>query len=115
MAALTDENVPMTIDEKKELLHKHHIALWDTIYSCDIIGSSDSSIKNVEPTDLKSIVDNSKIEKVICNGKTSGKYYEKYQMKYLGIKPDILPSTSPANAAYSLGKLVEIWKKSIIY
>ena len=49
------------------------------------------------------------------NGKTSGKYYEKYQMKYLGIKPDILPSTSPANAAYSLGKLVEIWKKSIIY
>ena len=51
----------------------------------------------------------------ICNGKTSGKYYEKYQMKYLGIKPDILPSTSPANAAYSLGKLVEIWKKSIIY
>ena len=48
-------------------------------------------------------------------GKTSGKYYEKYQMKYLGIKPDILPSTSPANAAYSLGKLVEIWKKSIIY
>ena len=88
---------------------------WDTIYSCDIIGSSDSSIKNVVPTDLKSIIDNSKIEKVICNGKTSGKYYEKYQMKYLGIKPDILPSTSPANAAYSLGKLVEIWKKSIIY
>ena len=83
--------------------------------SCDIIGSSDSSIKNVVPTDLKSIIDNSKIEKVICNGKTSGKYYEKYQMKYLGIKPDILPSTSPANAAYSLGKLVEIWKKSIIY
>ena len=81
----------------------------------DIIGSSDSSIKNVEPTDLKSIVDNSKIEKVICNGKTSGKYYEKYQMKYLGIKPDILPSTSPANATYSLGELVEIWKKSIIY
>ena len=54
-------------------------------------------------------------EAVICNGKTSGKYYEKYQMKYLGVKPDILPSTSPANAAYSLGKLVEIWKKSIIY
>lgn len=94
---------------------KHNIAMWDTIYSCDIIGSSDSSIKNVMPTDLKSIIDNSKIEKVICNGKTSGKYYEKYQMKYLGIKPDILPSTSPANAAYSLGKLVEIWKKSIIY
>ena len=93
------EAVPQTIEEKKAFMLKHNIALWDTIYSCDIIGSSDSSIKNVEPTDLKSIVDNSKIEKVICNGKTSGKYYEKYQMKYLGIKPDILPSTSPANAA----------------
>ena len=115
LAALTDWEVPQTIEEKKAFMLKHNIALWDTIYSCDIIGSSDSSIKNVEPTDLKSIVDNSKIEKVICNGKTSGKYYEKYQMKYLGIKPDILPSTSPANAAYSLGKLVEIWKKSIIY
>ena len=109
------EAVPQTIEEKKAFMLKHNIALWDTIYSCDIIGSSDSSIKNVEPTDLKSIVDNSKIEKVICNGKTSGKYYEKYQMKYLGIKPDILPSTSPANATYSLGELVEIWKKSIIY
>ena len=102
------EAVPQTIEEKKAFMLKHNIALWDTIYSCDIIGSSDSSIKNVEPTDLKSIVDNSKIEKVICNGKTSGKYYEKYQMKYLGIKPDILPSTSPANATYSLGELVNI-------
>lgn len=63
------EAVPQTIEEKKAFMLKHNIALWDTIYSCDIIGSSDSSIKNVEPTDLKSIVDNSKIEKVICNGK----------------------------------------------
>ena len=112
---LIEYTVPQTIEEKYAFMLKHNIAMWDTIYSCDIIGSSDSSIKNVVPTDLKSIIDNSKIEKVICNGKTSGKYYEKYQMKYLGIKPDILPSTSPANAAYSLGKLVEIWKKSIIY
>ena len=115
ISGVFEEAVPQTIEEKKAFMLKHNIAMWDTIYSCDIIGSSDSSIKNVVPTDLKSIIDNSKIEKVICNGKTSGKYYEKYQMKYLGIKPDILPSTSPANAAYSLGKLVEIWKKSIIY
>ena len=115
ISAVFEEAVPQTIEEKKALMLKHNIAMWDTIYSCDIIGSSDSSIKNVVPTDLNSIVDNSKIEKVICNGKTSGKYYEKYQRKYLGIEPDILPSTSPANAAYSLGKLVEIWKKSIIY
>lgn len=110
-----EEKVPQTIDEKKLLMLQHKIAMWDTIYSCDIIGSSDNSIKNVVPTDLKSIVDNSKICKVICNGKTSGKYYEKYQMKYLGIEPDILPSTSPANAAYSLEKLVDIWKKSLMF
>ena len=110
-----EEKFPQTIEEKKMLMLQHKIAMWDTIYSCDIIGSSDSSIKNVVPTDLKSIVDNSMVCKVICNGKTSGKYYEKYQMKYLGIKPDILPSTSPANAAYSLEKLVDIWKKSLIF
>lgn len=110
-----EEKFPQTIEEKKMLMLQHKIAMWDTIYSCDIIGSSDSSIKNVVPTDLKSIVDNSMVCKVICNGKASGKYYEKYQMKYLGIKPDILPSTSPANAAYSLEKLVDIWKKSLIF
>lgn len=81
ISGVFEEAVPQTIEEKKAFMLKHNIAMWDTIYSCDIIGSSDSSIKNVVPTDLKSIIDNSKIEKVICNGKTSGKYYEKYQMK----------------------------------
>ena len=79
------EKLPVTIDEKKAMLHAHHIALWDAIYSCDIIGSSDSSIKNVTPTDLSKIVEASKVTKVICNGKTSGKYYAKYQQKILGM------------------------------
>lgn len=91
------------------MLHAHHIALWDAIYSCDIIGSSDSSIKNVIPTDLGKIISSSKVTKVICNGKTSGKYFSKYQQKELDIEPVILPSTSPANAAFSVDKLVEIW------
>ena len=103
------EKLPVTIDEKKAMLHAHHIALWDAIYSCDIIGSSDSSIKNVTPTDLSKIVEASKVTKVICNGKTSGKYYAKYQQKILGIEPVVLPSTSPANAAFSVDKLVDIW------
>ena len=81
-------------------MHAHHIALWDAIYSCDIIGSSDSSIKNVTPTDLSKIVEASKVTKVICNGKTSGKYYAKYQQKILGIEPVVLPSTSPANLRF---------------
>ena len=114
MAALTDENVPMTIDEKKELLHKHHIALWDTIYSCDIVGSSDSSIKNVVPTDIEPIINNSKITKIFCNGNTSGKYYKKYQQNNIGIEAVVLPSTSPANAAFSLERLIDAWQKLIV-
>lgn len=113
ISLIFEEEMPVTVEEKKKLVLSHHLAMWDTIYSCDIIGSSDSSIRNVVPTDLKSIVENSKISKVICNGKTSGKYYEKYQMKELGIKPVILPSTSPANAAYSLEKLAGIWKEEM--
>lgn len=107
------ETLPVTIDEKKAMLHAHHIALWDAIYSCDIIGSSDSSIKNVTPTDLSKIVEASKVTKVICNGRTSGKYYAKYQQKTLGIEPVVLPSTSPANAAFSVYKLVDIWGAEI--
>ena len=87
--------------------------MWDTIYSCDIIGSSDSSIKNVVPTHLEQIVKDSNIKNIYCNGKTSGKYYEKYQEKKLGIKAVVLPSTSPANAAYSLDKLINVWKEKI--
>ena len=115
MAAVLETAVPETIEEKKKMLYRHHIALWDSIYSCDIIGSSDSSIKNAVPTDLGQIITGSKIRKIFCNGAASGICFKKYQEKELQITADILPSTSPANAAYSLGELVEIWKKSIIY
>lgn len=69
LAAVLGEKIPETIEEKKELLHRNHIALWDTIYSCDIIGSSDSSIKNVVPTDLNRILEESEVERIFCNGK----------------------------------------------
>lgn len=113
LSIILGETEPVTIDEKKNIILTHGLALWDTIYSCDIVGSSDSSIKNVVPTELTSIVEKTKINKIICNGKTSGKYYEKYQMNELGIKPVILPSTSPANAAFTLDRLVDIWRNEI--
>ena len=113
MAAVLETAVPETIEEKKKMLYRHHIALWDSIYSCDIIGSSDSSIKNVVPTDLKAIVKDSNVKRIFCNGKTSGTYFQKYQQKELGIEAEVLPSTSPANAAYSVERLVEIWKEKI--
>lgn len=111
MSTVLREEVPVTIEEKKRMLLTHHIALWDTIYSCDIIGSSDSSIKNVVPTDLRSIVEQSKIHHIYCNGKTSGKYFEKYQSKSLNMTAEVLPSTSPANAAFGLEKLIAMWSQ----
>ena len=111
MAAVLETAVPETIEEKKKMLYRHHIALWDSIYSCDIIGSSDSSIKNAVPTALGQIITGSKIRKIFCNGAASGICFKKYQEKELQITADILPSTSPANAAYSLEKLISIWRK----
>ena len=111
MAAVLETAVPETIEEKKKMLYRHHIALWDSIYSCDIIGSSDSSIKNAVPTDLGQIITGSRIRKIFCNGAASGICFKKYQEKELQITADILPSTSPANAAYSLEKLISIWRK----
>ena len=95
------------------MLLKHRIALWDTIYSCDIIGSSDSSIKNVTPTDLRRILEGSEVQRIFCNGGTSGRYFQKYQQKTLGMEATVLPSTSPANAAFSLEKLIQLWGQAL--
>ena len=113
LAAVTGERVPQSIAEKKALLLRNHIALHDVIHSCDIIGSSDSSIKNVVPTDLRRITDNSAVTRVFCNGKTSGKYYEKYHEARLGIKATVLPSTSPANAIFTLDRLTAVWGEEL--
>lgn len=111
MARLYGEPEPAydDIEAKKAIILNNHIALWDSIYSCDIIGSSDSSIKNVVPTDLKRVVEQSHVRRVYCNGSTSGKYYEKYHEARLGIRAVTLPSTSPANAAWTLERLTEAW------
>lgn len=111
LAAVLGEEAPTTIEEKKAMVLRHHIAMWDAIYSCDIVGSSDSSIKNVVPTELGRIVRESKIRRVFCNGQTSWKYYHKYQEKELGISATVMPSTSPANAAWSMARLTEAWKE----
>lgn len=117
IAGLTESKVPQTIEEKKKLLLEHGIAIWDVIESCDIIGSSDSSIKNVVPADIERVVANSKIQNIYANGGTAKKLYEKYSQKKTGREIIGLPSTSPANAAYSLERLLECWqevKKGII-
>ncbi len=111
IAGLTESEVPQTIEEKKKILLEHGIAIWDVIESCDIIGSSDSSIKNVVPADIERVVANSKIENIYANGGTAKKLYEKYSQKKTGREIIGLPSTSPANAAYSLERLLECWQE----
>lgn len=109
IARLFDEPVPATIEEKKRLAHNHHIAMWDTIRSCTITGSSDSSIRDVVPNDLSVILDHSKVERIFCNGATSHKLYMKYIFPMTRIKAVKLPSTSPANAVFTLDRLAEEW------
>lgn len=106
-------SVPETIAEKTAFLLSNHIALWDTIDSCDIIGSSDSSIKNVVPTDIGLILNAAEIKAIFCNGAASHRLYMKYCYPTLGAEAIKLPSTSPANAAFSLDKLISIWGDKI--
>lgn len=99
-----------SIDEKKEFLLTHHIALWDVIESCEIIGSSDSSIENVKVNDILSIIKNSSIKVIYTNGKKAHQLYQKYCLPMTHKQDICLPSSSPANAQYSLERLIEEWK-----
>mgnify|MGYP002870147171 CR=1 FL=1 len=109
VAAIYDEAVPMTIPERKDFLLRYHIAVWDVIASCDIEGSSDASIRNVKSNDLSVILDSANIRNIFVNGRTAEKMYIKYTEKAVGRKAICLPSTSPANAAWSLEGLVDAW------
>ena len=106
--------MPLTIDEKITFLHKNGIALWDVIAECDIKGSADSSITNVKPNDLKPLLTLCPDITIFVNGRTAEKYYNRYMLSGTGIKPCLLPSTSPANAAYSTEKLVREWQSSLL-
>lgn len=102
--------VPKTVEEKKNMLLSNKIAVWDVIKSCEITGSADSTIKSVIPNDLSEILSVADIKKIYANGKTAQSLYNKYIKKNTGFDIISLPSTSPANAAYSLEKLIKEWK-----
>ncbi|MBR1852385.1 MAG: DNA-deoxyinosine glycosylase [Lachnospiraceae bacterium] len=110
IAAVFEDAFPETVDERRAFLLRHGIAAWDVIRSCDITGSSDASIKNVVPNDLREILEVTPIEAIYVNGKTAEKMYRKYTEAVTGRKAVVLPSTSPANAAWSLERLVEAWR-----
>ncbi|MDD6039405.1 MAG: DNA-deoxyinosine glycosylase [bacterium] len=110
MAAVYEEQPLVTTEQKRAFLLRNHIAVWDVIKSCEIQGSADSSIKNVVPNDLSEILRAAKISHIFVNGKKAEQLYRKYIEKQINRKAEYLPSTSPANAAWSLERLVEEWK-----
>ena len=115
ISAVVNCPIPTDVESKKEMLDRYGIALWDSIHSCEITGSSDSSIKNVTPNDIRPILDKYDIKAIFANGKTSGMYYEKYIEPVCGVKATVLPSTSPANAAWSVQRLAEEYSVILKY
>ena len=110
LAAVVGCDTPISIEEKKKFLLDNNIAVWDVIASCEIEGSSDSSIKNVVVNDFNSIIHKSNIKQIFCNRGKSYDLYRKYCEKTTSMKAIKLPSTSPANARFSLDKLIAEWK-----
>ena len=109
-AAVMEDDLPVTVDEKRAFLLRNNIALWDVIGSCEIDGSSDSSIRNVSVNDLSPILDAADIRAVFLNGQKAYQLYKKYIFPEIKREGICLPSTSPANAAFSLEKLISEWR-----
>ena len=109
-SAVFGETVPHKIDEKKAFLLRNHIALWDVIGSCEITGSSDSSIRNATVNDISLILKTADIKAIYLNGGKAYQLYQKYMYPLIGREGIQLPSTSPANAAWNLEKLTSAWK-----
>ena len=114
LASVFDDTLPLTVNEKRAFLLKNGVAVWDVIASCDIIGSSDSSIRNVKPNDIEIILSAAEIKAIFVNGKTAEKYYNKYLKEKIHREAILLPSTSPANAKLTLEDLANLWEKKII-
>ncbi|MBQ6583302.1 MAG: DNA-deoxyinosine glycosylase [Mogibacterium sp.] len=114
LAALAGTDVPGTLEEKKRFLTRHHIALYDVIERCRIEGSSDSSITDVQVTDLRPILQMSAVDgRIYVNGGKAAELYDRYQLPLLETEAIRLPSTSPANARFSLEDLIRIWESRI--
>ena len=114
-AKVFGEDTPLTVDEKKAFLLRNHIALWDVIGSCEIEGSSDSSIRSVKVNDISIILNSADIQAVFLNGKKAFQLYQKYIFPDIGRDGICLPSTSPANAAWSVEKLTDAWGRIRIF
>jgi len=111
LAECLDQPIPETIENKTLLLLNNSIALWDVLASCEISGSDDSSIRSPVYNDIEALASSNPIEKILCNGK---KAYNLYCNGFsLSLPVMCMPSTSPANAAWSMERLVDTWRTEL--
>ena len=113
LARLTGNDRPATIEEKKSLILNSGLALWDTLAHCTIVGARDETIEDPVPNDIAGLLARAPVEAIFCNGAAAWKFYEKFARPLTGIKAVKLPSTSPANAAWSLDRLQEAWGQAL--
>ncbi|MDD6154501.1 MAG: DNA-deoxyinosine glycosylase [Eubacteriales bacterium] len=114
LAELFQQSLPVSVSDKRDFLLRNHVAVYDVIESCSVVGSSDSSISDVEPADIAGMIRGTNIKgKIYTNGAKAWQLYHKYIEPETGIPAVKLPSTSPANAAFSLERLVDEWRLAI--
>lgn len=116
LASIFNVDTPISVLDKKEFLNKHHVALYDVIYECDIIGSSDSSIKNPISINLLDILNTyPNIKSIILNGRLAKKLFDKYLLKDVSpnIKIYYCSSTSPANAKMKVDDLAKEYRSAL--
>ena len=100
LAAFRNEPVPATIAEKKALLVRARVALWDMAAECEIEGSMDSDLRDIRTVNLAPLLRRAPIVRILLNGR-------KAEALFLARCPDLaplaryLPSTSPANPRFS--------------
>jgi hypoxanthine-DNA glycosylase len=112
ISTITDNDLPLTYADKKTLLLKTKIGIWDVAHKANRKGSLDSAIEGEEPNDLDSFIARHKHLKVIgFNGKTSQALFDKYFDRKNDIKYISLPSSSPANAGINFDSICEKWRQ----
>ena len=110
LAAVFQDALPGAVEEKKQFLEKHRLAVWDVIASCDVEGSADSSIRAVIPNNIDFILKAAPIRAIVTNGRKADALYRRFLYPKTGIEAVCLPSTSPANAAWSMERLAASWQ-----
>lgn len=113
LSEVFQEEFPVSIEEKKAFLKKRQLALWDVVFSCEIEGASDTSIRKIKENDLTGILQKSQISSIFVTGKKAYELYYKYCYPKVKIEAIYLPSTSPANASFSLEKLKKEYQKIV--